>query len=209
MNGFYLKLLAVITMLIDHIGAVLFPQYLVFRMIGRLSFPIYCFLLVEGYTHTSNLTKYMKRLLIFAFISEIPFDLAFNSNLFFPKNQNVFFTLFLGLLAIYCIDHFNTNKLKQILYVISICLIALLINCDYNFIGVLMILGFYLYKNNKKMLVVFEAVLSLTLYLETFGLISFIPIFLYNKKRGYNIKYLFYIFYPVHLLILYFISVSL
>lgn len=205
MNGFYLKMLAVVTMLIDHIGAVLFPDYLIFRMIGRLAFPIYCFLIVEGYTYTHNLKKYMSRLLIFAFISEIPFDLAFNNTLLYMKHQNVFFTLFLGLTSIYSIDYFKHNKTKQAIAVTGTCLIAALMHCDYSFIGVLMILGFYLFKNNKKYLIAFEAFLTLPLSLEPFALISFIPIFMYNKKRGYTIKYLFYIFYPLHLVILYLI----
>ena len=203
MNSFYLKIFAMVTMLIDHTGAILFPNLIIFRMIGRLAFPIYCFLLVEGYSHTSNLKKYMIRLLLFAFISEMPFDLAFHNTRFYLNYQNVFFTLFIGLLAVHCYNFFKENKLKQISSIVLLCLISELIMCDYGIIGVLMILGFYIFKNNKKSLVIFEAILTLPIPLEPIALLSFIPIFSYNKKRGYTIKYLFYSFYPLHLFILY------
>ena len=77
LNGFVLKCIAMVCMLIDHTGAVLFPQYRILRIIGRIAFPIYCFLLVEGAMHTRDIRKYELRLLGFALVSEIPFDLAF------------------------------------------------------------------------------------------------------------------------------------
>ncbi len=100
MSGFLLKLLALVTMLIDHTGHVLFPGVMWMRYIGRLAFPIYCFLLVEGFLHTRDLRKYMGRLAVFAVISEIPFDLAIYGEFFEPAHQNVFITLLFGLMAI-------------------------------------------------------------------------------------------------------------
>lgn len=100
LSGFTLKCIAMVTMLIDHMGYVLFPGYVIFRIIGRLAFPIYCFLLVEGAVHTSNWKKYLGRLFLFALISEIPFNLAIGGKLWYPASQNVLFTLLLGLLAI-------------------------------------------------------------------------------------------------------------
>src|SRR5690554_6284341 len=93
MTSLILKILALTTMIIDHYGAILQSNILIYRIIGRLAFPIYCFLLVEGYFNTSNVKNYAKRLFIFALISEIPFDLVFYGQIGF-EHQNIFFTLF-------------------------------------------------------------------------------------------------------------------
>ena len=98
-NGFTLKWIAIVSMLIDHMGAILFPQYIEMRIVGRLAFPIYCFLLAEGAVHTSNIRRYEIRLLAFACLSDIPFDLAFFGGVTL-EHQNVFFTLLLGVLVI-------------------------------------------------------------------------------------------------------------
>ena len=95
MTGLTLKLIAVISMLLDHTGHVLFPGQIWFRYVGRLAFPIYSFLLAEGFFHTKNLKSYMFRLLFFGIISEIPFDLAFYDTVFTFEHQNVFWTLLL------------------------------------------------------------------------------------------------------------------
>ncbi len=97
MSSFQLKMIAVITMLIDHIGAVIFPDIIVLRIIGRLAFPLFAFLITEGYRHTSNFNRYLGRLFIFAIISQYPFWLAFG----FDAGLNIFSTLFLGLIAIH------------------------------------------------------------------------------------------------------------
>ena len=105
MNIFILKVLALITMIIDHYGAIFQNDIITFRIIGRLAFPIYCFLLVEGYLHTSDVKQYAKRLLLFALISEMPFDLAFYNKLGFT-HQNIFFTLFLFICELFLNDDF-------------------------------------------------------------------------------------------------------
>ena len=105
LDSFQLKWIAIITMLIDHVGAIFFPGNLVFRYVGRIAFPIFCFQLVEGFFHTRNIEKYMLRLGIFAIISEIPYDLAFRGNILDFEHQNVFFTLFLGILMLYLNRH--------------------------------------------------------------------------------------------------------
>ena len=99
-DTFKLKMLAVISMSIDHTGAVLMPDCIWLRIIGRLAFPIYCFLLVQGFRNTSNIKKYIGRLALFAVVSEIPFNLAFYGTIIAEEFRNVFFTLLLGLLLL-------------------------------------------------------------------------------------------------------------
>lgn len=224
MNGFNLKLIAMITMFIDHMAAILLPSestaWLVCRSIGRLAFPIFCFLLVEGFLHTHNVKKYLARLLLFALISEIPFDLAFTSRSIhngFLLHQNIFFTLFIGLAVIYGLSITSTvfakniviDKLLQSLLILTGCFIAYKLNTDYEYMGVLMIVAFYLLRNNKILLVL--AVLSVnTLFglgIQTLGAVSMMFILTYNGKRGrQGNKYLFYVFYPAHIFVLYLIS---
>jgi hypothetical protein len=223
MSGFALKLIAMITMLIDHTGAILFEgsqYYMYFRMIGRLAFPIYCFLLVEGFYHTSNVKRYLKRLGIFALISEIPFDLAFSKNITntnFLDSQNVFFTLYIGLLVIYFISLINkkypTDILKQNLLTIVIviigCFASILLATDYEILGVLLIVSFYLFRTNKLLLTIVVLLLNYELAgtLQALATVSMVFIWFYNGKKGLKLnKYIFYAFYPAHILILVLIS---
>lgn len=217
MSTFVLKLIAIITMAIDHIGVVFIPSntwlYLVFRGIGRLAFPIFAFLIVEGFYHTSNIKKYLLRLGIFALISEVPFDLAFYNTYFNMKHQNIFFTLFLGLLAIYLINMIENKYKDKILLVnladagitIAFCIIAALLQTDYRYMGILLIVAFYLFRGNKLLLGISMLVLSNSI-IQMLSVLAIIPIAFYNGKKGKNIKYFFYVFYPAHLLVLYFIK---
>ena len=108
MSVFALKILAILAMLLDHIAAVFLSSttmpYVLMRGFGRIAFPIFCFLVVEGYYHTRDVKKYMIRLAGFALVSEIPFDICFYQKPFYWQHQNVFFTLALGLITIYAID---------------------------------------------------------------------------------------------------------
>lgn len=230
-DGSTLKLIAVFSMLVDHTAAVLVwnplnPQavtivpdmvagwnaswliYLFMRYpIGRLAFPIYCFLLVEGFVHTRSIKKYALRMLLFALISEIPFDLAFYGKTWGISGQNVFFTLFLGIALMAglqlaekkCI-HLWQVKVCQILWTVVICFAANLIACDYGAKGILPVLVLYLLRQDKKTQAVAG---SVVFSWEITAPLAFIPIYRYNGKRGMNLKYFFYAFYPVHLLILY------
>ncbi len=210
-------------MLIDHSAAILLPNnsffYMIGRGIGRLSFPIFCFFLVEGFLHTSNTKKYLLRLGIFALISEIPFDLVFNHTIFEIGYQNIYFTLCIGLLILICLKKLeNTYRGKACytaLYVTVIiggCLLALLLRTDYNYAGILMILSFYLFRYNKVILtVVLIIIYEFTLGgIQILAVFALIPIWFYNGKRGPMMnKYLSYSFYPVHILLLYLISIYL
>lgn len=236
-SGTNLKLLALITMFIDHIGAVVLETGLlpaiysallsrhptdhlpgdytfwlnidtVLRMIGRLAFPIYCFLLVEGFLHTRSAARYVLRLGLFALISEIPFDLALYNRPFVSDMQNVFFTLFLGLLALMGMQHAKrlleqyAPKLQFLsLLPLAVCaLFAGLLRADYFAFGVLFIGILYLTRQNRKTQCIAGAI---GIAWEVTAPLAFVPIYFYNGERGrLRVKYAFYAFYPLHLLLL-------
>lgn len=232
-SGSTLKIIAITAMLIDHIGAVvvlgflqhawygkwLVNLYYVMRLlIGRIAFPIFCFLLVEGFAHTRNVVKYASRLFAFALISEIPFNLAFEGKLFAPEYQNVFFTLFIGLLVMMAY-RWITEKLETAVWIKFILYIAALgagmglaycLKTDYDAIGVGCIMALYIFRKNKAAQITagcagFFVSCFFTGSSELTAPLAFIPIGFYNGKRGLKMKYFFYLFYPIHLLVLYFI----
>ena len=146
MSSFVLKIIAIITMFIDHLGYAIFGKFSYFNYIGRLSFPIFAFQISEGYIHTKNLKKYFLRLFLFALVSQIPFML-FHSIISSDFSLNIFFTLFLGLLSIYIYDECK-YKFLGIIASVLLALIAQFSHCDYGAYGVAIILIFYIFKNN-------------------------------------------------------------
>lgn len=220
-----LKMLACISMLIDHAGVVLCSNNACMRAAGRLAFPIFAFLLAEGAVHTSNMKKYILRMLIFAFISEVPFDLAVYGQLFYPGHQNIFFTLTLGFICLYATgDTGRAGKYKVEITVASM-LAAELLGCDYGMAGIGVILVFYfagrwqdkdgfkgggVYDLRRNLFIMAADALIYGLLLglsQLYALLAIIPINMYNGERGRKgWKYIFYLFYPVHLLMLSIIS---
>lgn len=216
MSSFVLKIIAIVSMFIDHIGYAIFGKFSFFNYIGRIAFPIFAFQISEGYIHTRNLKKYFLRLFIFALISQIPFMLFYNlvSDQF---SLNIFFTLLLGLACIYIYDK-SKYKFLSIIASIAIAFIAEVSHCDYGFYGVAIIFIFYLFKNNiSKASIAFIIATTIKylipiikyglydayLYLLIFTLIPIIFISLYNGKKGKDTKYFLYLFYPIHLLLIY------
>lgn len=200
-------------MLIDHIGAVFTPdQFNGFRIIGRLAFPIFCFLLVEGFYHTHDVKRYIGRLGLFVLLSELPFDLAF-SGMWSNQSQNVFFTLFIGMLVIYSMSLIKDKVRENDLLCISISLLVIVVGCyvadnlktDYNSMGILLIVAFYLFRGEQRMLTMVAFVLLFGQY-EIYAMFSMLLIYFYNGEKGPRMKYFFYVFYPGHLIILYLIS---
>lgn len=243
-SGSTIKIIAIVAMLIDHIGAVIIERminqlgvnslntanlqelmqfitknggilliYFLMRAIGRIGFPIFCFLLVEGFLHTKNVTKYALRLLAFALISEIPFDLGFCGKPFYWGYQNVFFTLFIGLLvmiAYRAIEGLKVNKFfKVAFYILALAvgiIASMLLKTDYGTtygIGVICIMALYIFRKNKVHQIIAGCI---TFLWEITAPLAFIPIGLYNGRRGLSLKYFFYAFYPLHLFILYLIA---
>lgn len=226
-SGSTLKLIAVITMLIDHVAAAvlariillgetdttLYYTYYVMRQIGRLAFPIYIFLMIEGFEKTSSKKKYLFRMAIFALISEIPFDLAFCARLLEFSYQNIFFTLLIGMLTMLLLDAIEKKQFPiAVRYLLSGIVIVLgmglaeVLRTDYGMKGVICIVVMYLFRRDRISQIIAGSVAFLW---EITAPLAFIPIAFYNGKRGMNLKYVFYVFYPLHLLIIYLICVAL
>ena len=209
-------------MLCDHFGDAILKPFSFFNVLGRIAFPIFAFQLTEGYIHTKNLKKYFKRLIIFAIISQIPFML-FSSTFTSRFSLNIFFTLFIGLFAIYIYDK-SHNKFLGILVTIFLCALAQLIKTDYGAWGVCIIMIFYIFKDKKIcmcLLYLLSCLLKYLPYLLAYNFhyiymllllgtaSSIFFIILYNGKQGKKVKYLLYAFYPLHMLALYFINVAI
>lgn len=214
-TGTFLKWLAMVTMVIDHIGALIMEPwltatggmayanidwdtlYMTTRLIGRLAFPIFCFLIVEGFFHTRNVKKYAQRLLLFALVSEIPFNLGVSQQFFDFSHQNVFFTLLAGLLAIWALDQ-GENAVKRFGPAVLLVMGAELLNTDYGAYGVFMIILLYGLRANRVMQAVVGAVYNLA---QMTACLAFIPLYFYNGEKGRgNVKWLYWI-YPVHILL--------
>lgn len=207
-DTFTLKMFAIITMFVDHVGAVLFPQYRMLRIIGRMAFPIFAYTLVEGFFHTKNVRKYLIRLGIAAILSEIPFDLAVFGRPVEWGHQNVFFTLFLGILMLYTVTEIQ-NPLGKIFCMIAIFLVSRFLHTDYSTMGLLMICWFYRLRDDVVWRNIGIAAINVFLMggLQMFAAMALIPITLHNGQQGRKSKWFFYGFYPVHLLALYLIRI--
>ena len=230
-TSFLLHIIAMIFMFCDHIWGTIVSGNDWLTCIGRLAFPIFAFLTVEGYFHTKNFKKYMKRLLIFALITEIPFNLAIGGNFLYPFHQNVLWTFLIALTAIYLLEKIKNKKiwlkiLLGILIVIFSSVLGLLTMVDYYHYGILTVLIFYFFRGKKWWNYLSQLICLWYINVKMMGgmyyeinlldkiieisqqglaLFALIPIWLYKGKQGpYNktIKYIYYAFYPVHLLIL-------
>ncbi len=220
LDGTSLKLIAMISMVFDHVGDMFFPGALWMRMIGRLAMPLFSFCIAEGYAHTKNKQRYLLRMGVFALVSEIPFDLAFEGRVSLG-HQNIMLSFFLAILALMVFDrirgegkeHAAGKTLLGILCVCAVAVLALLLRADYTLFAVLAVFLFYVLRNRHPLLrcgvgVGFLALTRTVGYYRATGL-SLIPLLLYNGKRGRGLKWLFYAFYPGHLLLLYLLKTVL
>lgn len=173
------------------------------RMIGRLAFPIFVFLIVQGYQHTANLRKYLMRLFIFALISEIPFDLMGSNQLFSMDHQNIFFTLVIGVAGLAAIEHFEMKNqiLPQLGAIILAVFAAEVLNTDYGWYGILFIFGVGVLRDQKIRQTIFGVAMGMAQ--AVVASVAFLPIWFYNGKRGRQNKWFFYLYYPAHLFIIY------
>lgn len=231
MSAFVLKIVAMFTMTCDHLSYLIFGKFSFLNLIGRIAFPIFAYQITEGYTHTHNLKKYFLRLFVFALISQAPF-MFFASLVTNEFSLNIFFTLLFGLTAITIFDNLSSIECKNkymhlvfqicgILVCFIIAFLGYLVHVDYGYFGVLAIFVFYLFRNHKVyMNLAFTALVfgyygKYLLIPRFFGtylsiiactLFALVFINLYNHKKGKDTKYFLYLFYPLHLLIIYALS---
>ena len=241
-SGSTLKILAMIFMVIDHLGQVVLKNGIILNapysmftdeqfdilmsavnichILGRIAFPIFCFLLVEGFFHTHNLKKYILNLGIFALISEPIYDLACVGTLFSLGQQNVLFTLLLGLIILTIIKRFNKNVIISFVTIAIGAYISYICHLDGWYYGIALISVFYLFydmptlKYTASILVMYICGLNFTIsgFIDPYFLTavtSLLFISMYNGERGMKMKYFFYVFYPGHLLIFYLVSLIL
>lgn len=223
LNGFHLKLIAICTMFVDHLGHTLFPGDLWLRCVGRVAFPIFCFLIAEGCVYTHDRRKYALRLLAFALLSEIPFNLMNSGAVWDSYHQNVLWTLLTGALVCWLLDWALKNR-RALAFVLTALVMAAAffllerLNTDYGGWGMLLVVMFYgvhraPYGPALKMaaqalgLAVFAVGVmnGRVITIELWALVALLPIWCYNGRRGYSnraVQYGFYAFYPVHILIL-------
>ena len=234
LTGTQLKWIALVTMIIDHVGVALLQPgsslYWAARLVGRLAFPLYCFLLVEGFCHTRNVGKYLGRLVLFAVISEIPFDMmngalvigsVWNTSLWnisawnigaggassIWASQNVYVTLAIGLVALmgYVRLQNQNQPIPAILWCVLMSGLAWWVRADYDFAGVALICIFYRFRQEPRMRAIWgSGTLLLAMSPVEFpALLDFGLMSLYRGKRGDDRwKWMFYVAYPLHLLVL-------
>ena len=227
-----LHIIAMTLMLMDHLWATLLPAKEWLTCAGRVAFPIFAFMAVEGYFHTRNFKKYMLRMLLFAVLSEVPFDLMYGGTWFYPVHQNVLWTFLLSLLGVWLMEQVR-KKGKTWMYLLVCVLVVLaglvlgtLCMVDYYGAGVLTVFVFYFLHGRKWWCFLGQLAALYWLNVELLGglmypvqlfgmefelcqqglaLLALIPIWLYRGRQGYHSKpfqYLCYAFYPVHMLLL-------
>ena len=227
-----LHLLAMAFMLMDHLWATLLPAQEWLTCVGRLAFPIFAFMAVEGYFHTHSLKRYLLRMLVFALLSEIPFDLMYGGVAFYPVHQNVIWTLLFGLLGIHAMETVR-KKGRRGLYVLTCAgtvvlgfALGTLAMVDYYGMGVLTVFVFYFFRERKWWALLGQVLALYWINVQLLGgqmypvvlfghevelcqqglaLLSLLPIWLYRGRQGYHsraFQYACYAFYPVHMLVL-------
>lgn len=214
-----LKLIACIAMLIDHIGKLLLPGHYWLRIIGRLSFPIYCFLLAEGIAHTKSPAKYALRMLIIAVVTEPIYDVALYDGLTFAY-QSAMVSLLLGCCMLWALQRYPNWILRGCI-ILAACALARLLHVNYGWRGILLMAAFGLSREQSmgwllqliSTGLIFWSMGSarvplLGIPIQLFGVLGLVPIWLYSGKKltgSRVLQWAFYLFYPVHLLILFWI----
>lgn len=201
-----LQYMAMFTMLVDHVGVIFFPEVESLRIIGRIAFPLYCWFVVQGYRNTSSLRKYVRRLLLIAFLAQIPYTLALQA-----WELNVIFTLTLALICLYVLD-LKIEELFKFWFVVLVSLLSIAIPMDYGLYGILLVIiyryydgwrmaGYHLFLNSF-----FFLVYGFGYWIQFFSLLGTLMI-IYRRMfiSLPSNKWIYRSFYPAHLVLLYII----
>ena len=205
MTSAALQWVALLTMAVDHVGYALFPEVPALRAVGRLSFPVFAFLLAQGFAHTSNLKKYTLRILAFAVAAEVPYQLFLYGGLVVFPASNILFALALALGALWCVQQGGAGWLGAAGFMVM----AQLGGFSYGAYGVALAVLFYLTRKKRALIPVVLTACTL-LYcayrhslFQIWAIGAAVPLFLYNGERGHRLpRYFLYIFYPAHLCVL-------
>lgn len=216
LSSFALRVIALLCMVVDHVGLALFPSISAFRCVGRPAFPLYCFLLTQGYVHTRDRRAYARRLVLLALLSEIPFDLLIFGRMSSGMEQNALFSLLLGFTALCVADRYERETTKATLGVIAVFVVSMLSRVSYGWLGIALCLFFYKTQGSPTgqalCILSIESLYCLSLLLSGVerswvlaslcAVFAAIPVYFYNGRSGLRYKpftILFYASYPLHL----------
>ena len=216
-----IELVAVVSMIIDHVGFVFFPEMIIFQIIGRLSFPLYAYLIALGYSRTKNSIIYFFRVLVLAIVSQWFFNYLIS-----PIKLNVCFTLSFSIISLIVFESNRINKVLKLFLYILILFLALLLGCEYGSYGILLVLLFHLYIRNQhdktyKIYAITSIILLIivSMFVFSFSIIHLysilsLPIILLTPKniqkiKVNSIKHINYLVYPLHLLIMFLIRFAI
>ncbi len=221
MTVFHLKFIAIMAMVIDHAGLFFFPHILAFRIIGRIAFPIFAWLIANGARHTGNKSKYLIRLFLFALISQPFYYLVYLNRNFSYVQLNVIFTLIIGLLAIFIVQN-TKNFFLRLVLVMFFAATAQIIKSEYGAVGVMSIVFFYIFYDKKLYMIIAQVIINIIPFLilpfaedmvfygflyqyimQLISLFALLLIFRHNGKPGLRVKYLFYAIYPIQYVVIY------
>jgi len=218
-----LKIIAMISMLIDHVGGSLFPQFIILRIIGRIAFIIFAFELVEGFYHTSNFYKYFLRMLLFGLITEPFFDFAIFNTWYYPQYNNVMFEFVLALMMMYGFEYNRKfskgiNVIANLIVFAGMIFLSNLLVTDYYGYGMLIVASFYFTYNLPKrfyyqLILMFIInyylmgayqinIFNVYIPVQGFAVLAMIFIYFYSGEHGKLNKYVGYLFYPLHLFLI-------
>ena len=219
LDGTTLKLIAMASMVLDHVGDSFFPDQVWMRVLGRIAMPVFAFCISEGFAHTHDKQRYLLRMGIFSLVSEVPFDLVTAGVPLEFSHQNIMATFFWAILGLMLFERITgegapkSREAAGFIMLAVFAMLSVLLGLDYNMLGCGLSFVFYLLRGKGLEIeaaagAVYHALLR-NMGIYWFGLLGFLPILSYNGQRGRGLKWLFYLFYPGHLLLIWLVRTML